>query len=370
MTTPPTPPLDIYLIATPGLEHWVLDEARAQGFNARGAGPGGVAVTGTWADVWRANLCLRGPTRVLVRLGSFRAMHLAQLDKRSKKFPWLDTLRPDIPVKVEVTCRKSRIYHAGAATQRISGGLVHAGITVSDTAALTIKARIEDDLCTFSIDTSGDPLHKRGHKQAMGKAPLRETMAAMLLRACGYDGSEPLVDPMCGSGTFPIEAAEIAMGLAPGRSRSFAFQDLASFDERSWHDLHTPQQRETATQFYGFDRDAGAVRMATENAERAGVADQVTIRQGALSDLTPPTDHPGLVMMNPPYGARIGNKKLLFALYGTMGKVMKERFRGWRVGMITSDAGLASACNLPFFPKDAPIAHGGLKVHLYQTPPL
>lgn len=363
-------PLDIYLVATPGLEHWVLDEARAHGFDAQAAGTGGVTFQGSWQDVWRANLWLRGPTRVLVRLGAFRAMHLAQLDKRSKRFPWSDTLRGDIPIKVEVTCRKSRIYHAGAASQRIVGGLTHAGITVTDDAPLTLKARIEDDLCTFSIDTSGDPLHKRGHKLAMGKAPLRETMAAMLLRACGYRGTEPVVDPMCGSGTLPIEAAEIALNLAPGRSRSFAFQSLASFEQAAWSHMAPREPSETDLQFYGFDRDAGAVRMATDNAARAGVADHVTIAQGAIADLTPPTDTPGLVMMNPPYGARIGNKKLLFALYGTMGKVLKERFAGWRVGMITSDASLASACQLPFLPKEAPIAHGGLKVQLYRTDPL
>jgi len=363
-------PLDLYLIATPGLERWVLDEARAFGLSAEPAGPGGVAAKGSWRDVWRANLWLRGPTRILVRLGSFRAMHLAQLDKRSKRFPWTDTLRTDVPISVEATCRKSRIYHAGAARQRIVGGLEHVGITVTEDAPLTLKARIEDDLCTFSIDTSGDPLHKRGHKLAMGKAPLRENMAAMLLRACGYTGDEPLVDPMCGSGTLPIEAAEIALGLAPGRSRQFAFQSLAGFDEAAWAAMRPPAPGKTDQRFYGFDRDAGAVRMATDNAARAGLADYVTIAQGALADLTPPTDAPGLVMINPPYGARIGNKKLLFALYGTMGKVLKERFAGWRVGMITSDGSLAAACQLPFEPTQEPIAHGGLKVKLYKTGPL
>lgn len=359
---------EIFLVATPGLEPQVVAEARANGFDARSAGPGGVTFRGGWSDVWRANLLLRGPTRVLVRLGSFRAMHLAQLDKRSRKFPWAETLRPDLPVKVEVTCRKSRIYHAKAATQRVAGGLVAAGIAVAEDAALTVKVRIEDDLCTISLDTSGEALHKRGHKQAMGKAPLRETMAAMLLRACGYDGTQTVVDPMCGSGTFAIEAAEIALGLPPGRARRFAFEELASFDADAWGRMKQQvASHDCAVIHYGSDRDAGAVASASANAKRAGVDHLTHFTHASFSDLQPPDGPPGLVMINPPYGARIGNKKLLFALYGSMGKVLTQRFQGWRMGMITSDPGLAKAMGIKFDPMGPMIAHGGLKVGLYKS---
>lgn len=317
---------------------------------------------------------------MLARIGSFRALHLAQLDKRARKFPWSDVLRPDVAVRVEATCRRSRIYHAGAASQRIARAiheelgapLVSGADTQADAGgSISVKARIEDDLCTISLDTSGQSLHKRGFKQAVAKAPMRETMAAMFLHECGYRGTEPVLDPMCGSGTFVIEAAEIAMGLHPGRTRDFAFQQLATFDPLVWQALKDgTSPRGTALRFHGCDRDSGAIRMSAQNAQMAGVAARAEFRNLDIADLHPPEGPPGLVIVNPPYGARIGNKKPLYALYATLGRVMQERFAGWRVGLITSDGGLARATNLPFLPPGPYVAHGGLKVRLYRTAPL
>ncbi|MCP3877492.1 MAG: class I SAM-dependent RNA methyltransferase, partial [Sulfitobacter sp.] len=229
---------------------------------------------------------------------------------------------------------------------------------------------IDDNVVTISLDTSGDALHKRGHKEAVGKAPMRENLAYLMLRQAGYTGTETVVDPMCGSGTFVIEAAEIAMGLNPGRSRHFAFEDLASFDAAQWAAMRDTPTTSTPLRFYGSDRDAGAVRMSRMNAERAGVADTVTFENHAAGELTPPDGPPGLVMVNPPYGGRIGNKKLLYPLYGTLGQTLLTRFKGWRVGLVTSEPPLAKATGLPWKPQGPAIAHGGMKVWLYQTPPL
>lgn len=372
---------EIFLTAAPGLEQALLAEARELQFSDPRAVPGGVTVQGGWPEVWRANLYLRGAARVLARIGAFRAFHLAQLDKRARKFPWADVLRADVPIRVEVaTNKKSKIYHAGAAAQRIERALSEElGATIippnaSDEMSgtgVTLKCRIEDNLCQFSVDTSGEGLHKRGHKSAVGKAPMRENLAALFLRECGFDGSQTVVDPMCGSGTFVIEAAEIAMGLAPGRSRSFAFEQLATFDADAFAAMKAAVvSQETPVRFYGSDRNAGAVEMATANAARAGVAGCTSFSQAAVSDLMPPEGAPGLVIVNPPYGARIGNKKLLFALYGALGQVLKERFSGWQVGIVTSETGLAKATQLPFLPFGTPVAHGGLKIRLFRTAPL
>ncbi|CUH87503.1 Ribosomal RNA large subunit methyltransferase L [Phaeobacter sp. CECT 5382] len=367
---------EIFLTAAPGLEAALLAETIEAGFTDAKSVPGGVTIQGDWREVWRANLQLRGAARVLARIGEFRAFHLAQLDKRSRKFPWGDVLRRDVPLKVEVTTnKKSKIYHAGAAAQRVEKALVETfGATISKEAALTLKLRIDDNNCLFSIDTSGEGLHKRGHKSAVGKAPMRENLAALFLRDCGFDGREAVVDPMCGSGTFIIEAAEIALGLMPGRSRAFAFEQLASFDATAFEtlkqELTAKAHAEAGLMFYGSDRNAGAVEMATANAERAGVAAVTQFSQQAVSDLMPPEGAPGLVIVNPPYGARIGNKKLLFALYGALGQTLKERFSGWRVGIVTSETGLAKATGLPFLPQGAPVAHGGLKIRLFKTKPL
>lgn len=364
--------LEIFLVAPPGLEAVLADEARARGFVDPVPVPGGVQIRGGWPEVWRANLELRGASRVLVRIGAFRAFHLAQLDKRARKFPWGDFLCRDVPLRVEVSCKSSRIYHAGAAAQRIETAIrEELGAPIAADADVQIKARIKDDLCTISIDTSGASLHKRGYKEAIGKAPMRETLASLFLRQCGYEGREPVVDPMCGSGTFVIEAAEIAAGLKPGRSRSFAFEQLVSFDAAAWQRLReSAPAAKSGVRFFGSDRDAGAVRMSRENAERAGVAAFTDFQQCAISDIIPPDGAPGLVMVNPPYGARIGDKKALYALYGALGHVLLTRFGGWRIGLITNEASLAKTTGLPFAPPGRPVTHGGLKVLLFQTGPL
>ncbi|MGA7267626.1 MAG: class I SAM-dependent RNA methyltransferase [Aestuariivirga sp.] len=364
--------LEIFLVALPGLESVLCDEAREKGFTSPRIVPGGVAFRGSWPDVWRANLEIRGASKVLVRIGAIRVLHLAQLDTRARRFPWAETLRRDVPLRVDVTCRKSRIYHAGAAAQRIATAIrEELGAPVTPDAELCIKARIEDDLCSFSIDSSGELLHKRGHKQAVGKAPMRETMAALFLRQCGYAGHEPVLDPMCGSGTFVIEAAEIAAGLQPGRSRRFAFESLAGFDAAHWSRLQAACAPKTpAVHFYGSDRDAGAIRMSRDNAVRAGVSEFTTFRKLSISELMRPEGPSGLVIVNPPYGDRIGDPKPLLDLHAALGRTLRERFSGWRVGLITTDAALARATGLPFAAPARPVAHGGLKVRLYQTGPL
>ena len=363
--------LEIYLVCPPGLEAALQQEAAEKGFADPQVSSGGVTTRGGWPDVWRANLHLRCATRVLVRIGSFMAFHLAQLDKRARKFPWSEVLRPDVPLQVQVTSKKSKIYHAGAAVQRIETALREShGFTVDPAAELVLKVRIEDNRVTLSIDTSGEPLHKRGHKQAVGKAPLRETMAAAFLRLCDYDGQEPVLDPMCGSGTILIEAAEIATGLAPGRSRGFAFESFASFDPAAWADMLAAADAnipDGPARFFGSDRDAGAIRMSSANAERAGVAPLCAFACHGAAEVIRPGGPPGLIMVNPPYGGRIGNKKLLYPLYGTLGQTLKERFRGWRVGLVTSEPGLAKATGLPWKPQGPAIAHGGMKVWLWRT---
>lgn len=356
---------EIFATAPPGLEAVLGAEMAAEGFKDPKVSPGGVAVQGDWSDVWRANLRLRGATRILARIGGFPAFHLAQLDKRSKRFDWRAVLRPDIPVKVEVaTNKRSKIYHARAAAQRIEGGLAAAGVPISSEAEITLKVRIDDNFVTFSLDTSGESLHRRGYKQAVAKAPLRETLASLMLRQCGYTGNEPVLDPMCGSGTIPIEAALWAKGADPGGLRGFAFEQFASFDEEAYAALRrVPGQ--TPLRVFGSDRDAGAVRMATENAARAGVEDIVAFSTSSVADLVPPQGPPGLIMVNPPYGTRIGNKKPLYGLYATLGSRLKA-FCGWRLGLVTSEAELARATGLAVT-SGPPIPHGGLKVRFWQA---
>lgn len=363
---------EIFIVTAPGLESVLCAEVQAKGFREPTPVKGGVTVKGGWPEVWRANLELRGATRVLARVAAFRAFHLAQLDKRARRVAWADILRADVPVRVEASCKGSRIYHAGAAAQRIERAIrEELGAPASAEADIVVKARIDDDLCTISVDTSGESLHKRNHKEAVNKAPMRETLASLFLRQCGYQGTEPVVDPMCGSGTFVIEAAEIAAGLHPGRSRRFAFEQLATFDEAAWQSLRaTGGGARPDVRFYGSDRDAGAIAMSRANAERAGVADLTEFQRHAVSDLMAPEGPPGLVIANPPYGARIGDKKQLYPLYHALGQTLLTRFAGWRVGVVTNDDSLAKATGLPFAPAPLTVSNGGLRVSLHTTAPL
>lgn len=371
MTSPSD--VEIFIVAPPGLESVLLDEVVSKGFASPTPIPGGILVKGGWSEVWRANLELRGASRILVRIATFPVVHLAQLDKRARRVPWAETLRPDVAVHVEAASNASRIYHAGAAAQRITTAIhEELGAPIADDAPVRIKARIDHDLCTISVDTSGEGLHKRDHKLAVAKAPMRESLASLFLRQCGYDGHEPVVDPMCGSGTFVIEAAEIAAGLKPGRSRHFAFEQLACFDDAAWQHMRaaTGEARTPAVRFHGSDRDAGAIGMSRANADRAGVGEWTAFRQLAISDLVPPEGPPGLVIVNPPYGARLGEMKRLFPLYRALGQTLLSRFKGWRVGLLTTQPPLAQTTGLPFGPPAGPVLHGGLHVSLFSTKPL
>jgi putative N6-adenine-specific DNA methylase len=360
---------EIFLAAPPGLETALCAEVGAKGFKKPKPVPGGVVLKGGWPEVWRANLWIRGAGRVLARIDSFRVLHLGQLASCARKSPWASVLRPDVPFRVEVTCSKSAIYHSGAAAERITKAIQETlGASHSPDADILVMARIDHDICTISIDTSGELLHKRGYKETVGHAPMRETMASLFLQQCGYNGVEPVFDPMCGSGTFIIEAAEIAARLNPGRSREFAFQKFANFDAAVWQRMRDVKSSRTpSARFYGSDQEAKAITSSRANAKRAGVAEFTEFKQSKISDISPPDGPPGLVIVNPPYGTRLGDKKKLFPLYQALGKVLKDRFKGWRVGLITTERKLAYATELRFLPTSEPVQHGGLRVTLFKT---
>jgi len=364
------PRFDLFASCPPGLEPQLFEEVRANGWSRAQETKGGVTWQGTWADVWRANLLLRGASRILLRLGNFRAQSFGELEANLAELPFGLVIGGDTRIRAEASCRKSKIYHSGAAEERLLKAAARAG-GVAAKEGLTLFLRLENNHCTVSVDTSGDLLHKRGFKEDVAGAPVRETMAALLLRACGYDGSEPVFDPMCGSGTFVMEAAEIAAGLAPGRGRSFAFEQFASFDAEIYGPIReralAKAVRETSLIFRGSDRANGAVKGSQENAARAGLAERTSFDLRQVSDVMRPEGASGLVMVNPPYGTRLSERQSLKPLYQAFGSVMRERFAGWRIGMITSHDELAKATGLPWQRPGPWLPHGGLKVRLWQT---
>jgi putative N6-adenine-specific DNA methylase len=368
-----TDKFEIFITTQLGLEHLLHDEIKKFEFTNPVLLVGGVSITGDWVDVWKANMYLRGATKVLARIGEFRAFHLAQLDKRARKFPWHITISKGMSIKAEVvTNRKNKIYHAGAAVERIEraiseeiGSKIAGSVSSAD---IVFKIRIIDNNVIISIDTSGDGLYKRGYKLATGKAPIRENIASLALYYCGYTGNEPVLDPMCGSGTFIIEAAEISRNLMPGRNRKFSFQNLNSYDEKLVdYFIKKWENKISEFTFFGMDRNHNVVEHSIQNSKRAGIDDISNFKAQSIERLSRPKGPEGLVIVNPPYGSRIGKKKDLFSLYRTFGEKMKNEFSGWRVGMITSDNALAQSTRLPLEASELTISNGGLKIQIYKT---
>jgi putative N6-adenine-specific DNA methylase len=214
--------------------------------------------------------------------------------------------------------------------------------------------RIVEDECEISADTSGELLHRRGYRQEIGKAPLRETLAAAMLLASGWNPTEALIDPLCGSGTIPIEAALLARGIAPGVGRRFAFMEWPTFVPERWESVLGQAQDAARTgtlelEIMGGDRDSGAIEAAVRNAERAGVSGDIRFEVRPLSaslDALEVTPRPGWILTNPPYGVRLVDTSRLSDLYAKLGSRLRAA-EGWRLGVLTSDADLARRTGLP-----------------------
>jgi putative N6-adenine-specific DNA methylase len=396
-----SPRFELFASTAPGLESITAGELKTLGLRGRQE-IGGVAFGGDLDRLYEANLWLRTASRVIVRLARFHASTFYELERRAKKLAWEQFLPASGPVRLRVTCRKSRLYHSDAVAERVLSAISRAAsrsIEASD-AGFDDKrgdadqaedaehadesddtglepgiegqpqlfiVRIVHDEVEISADSSGALLHRRGYRQEVAKAPLRETLAAAMVLASGWRKSEPLLDPMCGSGTIPIEAAMIARGIAPGLQRRFQFMNWPTFDEDLWNRvLENARQSVThsAAKIRASDRDAGAVQAAARNAERAGVADTIQFSAQAVSDsiaeLEDFENGVGWILTNPPYGIRMGESDDLRNLYARLGTALKTK-RGWRVGLLTSDTGLVRHTRLPLVPRFS-TSNGGIPV--------
>jgi putative N6-adenine-specific DNA methylase len=372
-----------FAVTAPGLEPITAAELRrlgllaptASGKEPGGAGAepggGGVAFEGQRAALYRANVLLRTASRVLVRLGDFYAASFSELRKKASRLPWERYLTPGQPVALRVTCHKSRLYHSDAVAERIAGaigdhlgqpsqrfkagdneeGVVQAAQGVPAEPAQSaplVVVRLLNDHCTISIDSSGELLHRRGYRLATAKAPLRETLAAAVLLASGWDAASPLLDPFCGSGTIAIEAALMARGVPPGHARRFAFMDWPGFDFKRW-DAMLEELKPTGDApmpvIQASDRDAGAVTLAQANAERAGVAEWIEFNHRAVSSIEPPAG-PGWVVTNPPYGVRVSANQDLRNLYAQFGNVLRAHCTGWQAAILCGDIKLLGQTRL------------------------
>ncbi|MEO5817378.1 MAG: class I SAM-dependent RNA methyltransferase [Gemmatimonadaceae bacterium] len=376
--TPTSAPFDCFAIVAPGLEPFALAEANALGLGAV-LEEGGIAWTGDARSALVANAGLRIASRVLVRLASFEARSFAELERHARKVPWARVLKAGDAVRFRVTCKKSRLYHSDAVAQRVAdavmrvvpgarahGGSVGDDDVVDDDASLVV-VRVMRDRVTVSGDSSGALLHRRGYRQATAKAPLRETIAAAMISASGWDERSPLVDPLCGSGTIPIEAAMVARRLAPGAQRIFAMERWPTVP-RSLGDEVRAELAERALAradviIVGSDRDGGAITAATSNAERAGVASDVTWAERSLSAAQFSQSAKGWVVTNPPYGVRVGDADRVRDLWAQLGNVLRDRAAGWRVALLSPDAALDRQLRIPLRVA-ATTSNGGIPVRM------
>lgn len=374
--TAPRAGLACFAVAAPGLEPLVADELRAlaavQPLEVEDPEPGGVGFRTDQAGLYAANLHLRVASRVLVRMGSFHAAAFHELERHARRLPWRQFVTGGQAVVFRVTSRKSRLYHQEAVAQRLLGavsGVVPGGPPGADSGAQEFVVRLYRDECTVSADASGELLHRRGYRQESAKAPLRETLAAAMLAAAGWSGQAPLLDPMCGSGTIPIEAAMLARRIPPGLGRGFAFERWPRFDRRAWDGLRERAREQVLSAgpvpILGSDRDSGAVRAAAANAERAGVGADVEWRRAAISAIEPPGS-PGWIVTNPPYGVRVGDRKRLRDLYAQFGKVLRAKCSGWEVAMLTAHAELEHQTGLAL-ESSFETTNGGIRVRLMRA---
>ena len=361
--------LDCYAITPPGLETLTAAELAGLGISPEATEPGGVGFRASLEGVVGANLQLRTASRVLVRLATFHASAFHELERRAARLPWEAYVPPGGAIGFRVTSRKSKLYHqdaiaerlAGVAARRVTGAHLSAAADAQD-----FVVRLVHDECTVSADASGAHLHQRGYRLATAKAPLRETLAAAMLLAVSWDGAAPLVDPLCGSGTIPIEAALLARRVPPGFGRHFALERWPSFDS-AWLRRAVARAEEgmrpsAPGPILGADRDAGAIEAAVANAARAGVAGDITFRRAAISALEPPPGA-GVIVTNPPYGVRVGRSRDLRDLYARLGQVLRRRCPGWRVAMLSARAELAAQTGLGLTAAFS-TSNGGLRVGL------
>lgn len=380
----------LFAVTAPGLKPFTTQELRTLSLLSapspspsameRGTGGevGGVEFRGSLRDLYRANLRLRTVSRILVRLGEFYAAAFSELRKKASRLPWEQYLTPGQPVALRATCHKSKLSHSDAVAERVAGAIEdRLGKSVrrekgNDEAetnpAQLIVVRLVRDKCTISMDSSGALLHQRGYRLATAKAPLRETLAAGMVLASGWDMTSALLDPLCGSGTIPIEAALMARNLAPGRARRFAFMDWPMFDDRIWKSVLAEADAPPPTShpiILASDRDPGAIEAAKANAARAGIADCIEFSRRAVSAIEPPPA-PGWIVTNPPYGVRVSENKDLRNLYAQFGNMLRAKCPGWRVAMLSSSVQLTKSTGLDF-DEGIPLLNGGLRVRLVMA---
>lgn len=337
--------MEIIVTTAFGTEGVTARELRDLGYENLTVDNGKITFTGDAKDVVRANMWLRTAARVLVKIGEFKALTFDDLFEGVKALPWEEWIPEDGRFPVNGKSVQSTLF------------------SISDCQAITKKAIVEKlkqkyhreyfdetgieykievallkDVATLTIDTSGSGLHKRGYREIVGESPLKETMAATLILIGYWKKGRIFVDPLCGSGTLPIEAAMIAKNIAPGLNRSFAAEKWQNFDSELWNlareEANSLIDEDAPMTIFGSDINPKAVELANLHAEKAGVDDCVNFKVRNVADFTSREEY-GFIITNPPYGERLGEEREVIQLYKTMAKTF-SKLPTWSYGVLTS----------------------------------
>jgi putative N6-adenine-specific DNA methylase len=359
-----------------GLESLLVEDLTAIGVEHLKQIPGGVHFAAAWPACYAINLHSRIATRVLWRVGHGRYAKEDDIYRLALETPWPKWFDVEQTIRVDVVAVKSPLKSLEFITLRIKDAVCDRfrrefdKRPSVDTRApdVRVQAFITAEECTLYVDTSGAPLYQRGLRQKTVEAPLKENLAAGILRLSGWQPGTPLIDPMCGSGTFLVEAAQIALNIAPGAGRDFGFQRLKNFDLATWKDLlDTAMDAEKPAAFaniYGSDLSPVAVRAALANLDRAGLLPAVSLSAGNILDIDTPAEA-GIMVANPPYGERLSELDELAAFYPELGSALKRRFAGWNCYLLSADTRLPKLMRLTPS-KKTPIFNGAIECRLYE----
>ena len=381
-----TEPITGIAVVPPGLEEPAAAELTALGCGATERLSRAVRFRTDQTGFYRLQLQARLPFRLLRQLASFPCRSKADLyDGVQRAADWAHWLPPQRSFKVEASGSAPGLNHSHYTALAVKNALVdwqrhHFGQRSSidlEQPDLALHVHLGGGLASLSLDGSGASLHRRGYRPAMGLAPLKENLAAGLIALTGWDGTVPLADPLCGSGTLLIEAVRLVLGRAPGLGagdiasnppeRSFALQRWPDFQPQLWQqelDAAHALARDTLTDgrplapVVGMDQEPAVLEQARANAEAAGVAPWISLQQGDCRDFVPPPE-PGVLVCNPPYGARIGEREQLEELYSDLGQMVKERCSGWSLWLLSGNPELSGALRMKAS-RRIPISNGGI----------
>jgi putative N6-adenine-specific DNA methylase len=359
-----------------GLEAMLANELNALGAQEVRTTDGGVHFTGPFLLSYRVNLHSRIASRVLWRVAIAHYRNEQDIFDTAYALPWNDWFDTSHTIRVNMTAIKCPLKSLDFATLKIKDAVCDKFRALTGdrpsvdthTPDIRIHAFLEHSRMTLYVDTSGDALFKRGVRQYTNVAPLRENLAAGILMLTGWQPGVPLLDPMCGSGTFLIEAALMSLGIAPGIGRRFAFEKLKNFDAAAWSKMRSQAQSAqkpvSALPIFGSDLYGDELKAAHLNLENAGLRGAVTLNQANVLEISAPADH-GVLVANLPYGERMGDLEELQELYPKLGDVLKKKFGGWNAYLFTSDLRMPKFIRLSVS-RRTPLFNGAIECRLFE----